>query len=147
MKFTDTKKKAEEQKKKYIESAPLTEKKQKFTNVSVTLNETERSMVDSYLESQQNETGRKMSRSSFIRNAVIKAVRNSDNEEQETWNDEPFTIAEAAEKYGVNDGTIKSALKDGRFTKFEAKKLAVKGYEVWVITRRGMERLFNQRVR
>lgn len=149
MKFTNTKKKAEDTaKQEYINNAPLSEKKRKTTGVSIVINETEREMVDNYLETTKNETGRKISRSTFFRNCAMETIKKKVNVVSESvWGGEPFTVPEAAVKFNVPETTIRSALESGRFMKNEVKVLKIKQTEVYVVTRNGMERVFNRIVK
>ena len=142
MKFTNTKKKAEDTaKQEYINNAPLSEKKRKTTSVTIAINE----MLDSYLETTKNETGRKISRSTFFRNCAMENIKKKVNVvSEDVWGGEPFTIAEASLKFNVPEETITSALNSGRFMKNEAKILNIKQARVWVVTRNGMERVFNR---
>lgn len=146
MKFTNTKKKAEDTaKQEYINNAPLSEKKRKTTNVTIAINEKEREMLDNYLETTKNETGRKISRSTFFRNCAMENIKKKVNVvSEDVWGGEPFTIAEASLKFNVPEETITSALNSGRFMKNEAKILNIKQARVWVVTRNGMERVFNR---
>lgn len=146
MKFTNTKKKAEDTaKQEYINSAPLSEKKRKTTSVCIAINEKEREMLDGYLEITKNETGRKISRSTFFRNCAMETIKKKVNVvSEDVWGGEPFTIAEAALEFNVPEETIRSALKSGRFMKNEAKILKMKQVDVWVVTRNGMERVFDR---
>ena len=111
MKFTNTKKKAEDTaKQEYINNAPLSEKKRKTTSVTIAINEKEREMLDSYLETTKNETGRKISRSTFFRNCAMENIKKKVNVvSEDVWGGEPFTIAEASLKFNIPEETITSA--------------------------------------
>ena len=142
MKFTK-KETLEKQEKKYIESAPLMEKR-KVKNISVILNPVENDTLDEHLEKLKDANGRKISRSNFVRSAIFEKIANDENKEiPDEWLEEPLTVKEASERFSVPESTIRSALTSNRFTGRETKKIDDK---ITIVTVSGMKRLFKNRV-
>lgn len=93
---------------------------------------------------------RNLVRNSFIAGAVVTALE--EVQPSDKWQEEPFTIKDAAERWGLTPTWIRMAIngikKDGKyvtrplFRKDEYKKLP--GRYI-VVTRRGMNRVFGAR--
>lgn len=144
MRFTKKNTLVEQEKEKYINAAPLEEKK-KVRNISVILNSIENETLENFLEQLKDENGRKVSRSNFVRTAIFDTIRRAENQEKpDEWLGEPLTVKEAAERYELNESTIRSALQANRFSARETKRIDDK---LIIVTVAGMNRLFGNRIK
>lgn len=148
MKFTVNKKPTEEER-AFIENAPLKAapiRKNKSLTVCMT--------TDQFQQFNDFIIRHEYPKAYFVRKAIFNMMDAEDNPqepeepqkdpEEEIWKDEPFTVEDAALRWGVSVKEINDVITGRNGPRFGLRECKKIGSTIWLVTRAGMERIFGK---